>query len=203
MKKKIVLIVVLITLIIAGIIVCIYLKASEDSKKPKEVVVTNKIENYGYELLDTDTEYYKELFNKLKNVLDEDTVDDELYASLVSQLFITDFYTLNNKVSSSDIGGSIFVLESVRDNFKLKAKDTLYKTVKSNLYGDRDQELPVVSKVSIDNISVIKYDAAGITDTKAYSIKCSVTYDTDMGYPTVVKLTLVHNNNKIEIAKIN
>lgn len=203
MKKKIVLIVVLITLIIAGIIVCIYLKASEDSKKPKEVVVTNKIENYGYELLDTDTEYYKELFNKLKNVLEEDTVDDELYASLVSQLFITDFYTLNNKVSSSDIGGSIFVLESVRDNFKLKAKDTLYKTVKSNLYGDRDQELPIVSKVSIDNISVVKYDAVGITDTKAYSIKCSVTYDTDMGYPTVVKLTLVHNNNKIEIAKIN
>ena len=154
-KKRfiILMIVIILTLIVCGIIVIDYMK--DDNKRPStpEAQITNNIKDYGYVLHDTDTEYYKELFDKLKVALDKDEVDEELYATLLSQLFVTDFYTLSNKVGSSDIGGLDFVLESARDNFAMKAKDTMYKSVTSNLYGEREQELPEVTKVSVDSIT--------------------------------------------------
>nr|MBP3259080.1 hypothetical protein [Bacilli bacterium] len=203
-KRLIILIIVIVlTLIVCGIIVFDYIK--DDNKKPNtaEVQITNNIKDYGYVLRDTDTEYYKELFDKLKVALDKDEVDEELYATLLSQLFVTDFYTLSNKLSNSDIGGLDFVLSTVKDNFAAKAKDTMYKSVKTNLYGDREQELPTVTKVSVDNIITNNYSYGDNKDTKAYSVKCSVTYDKELGYPTTVKLTLVHTDNKLEVAKVN
>ncbi len=203
MKKRIVLIVIFITLIICGVIVALYLKSESNEKKPNVSNVTNKIENYEYVLYDNATPYYKELFGKLKNVLESDNVDDELYASLVSQLFISDFYSLRNKINSSDVGGYTFIVSESRANFVLKAKDKIYKTVKSNLYGERDQELPIVTKVSIDSITKTKYNDGTYKDESAYNVKASVIYDKNLGYPTTVKLTLIHNNNVIEIAKVD
>ena len=204
-KKRLIILIVVIalTLIVCGIIIFDYMK--DDSKKPNtpEVQVTNNIDKYGYVLHDTDTEYYKELFEKLKVALDKEEVDEELYATLLSQLFVTDFYTLSNKLSSSDVGGLDFVVSTVKDNFAAKAKDTMYKSVKTNLYGDRDQELPTVTKVSVDNIITNTYSYGDNKDTEAYSVKCSVTYDKELGYPTTVKLTLVHTDNKLEVAKVN
>ena len=199
-KGRIVLIVVFATLVICGIILLVSGKPTGSSKKTRQANVTTKISSYGYELLDTDTAYYKELFNKLKNVLESETPDEELYATLVSQLFVTDFYTLSNKFSSSDVGGVEFVSSEYKDNFALKARDTIYKVVESNLYDDRDQKLPTVTKVSIDDISKVKYSTV---DTNAYSVKCSVTYEEDLDYPKVVKLILIHNDKFLEIAKIN
>ena len=143
------------------------------------------------------------LFEKLKVALDKEEVDEELYATLLSQLFVTDFYTLSNKLSSSDVGGLDFVLAENKDNFAAKAKDTMYKSVKTNLYGDRDQELPTVTKVSVDNIITNNYTYGDKKDAEAYSVKCSVTYDKDLGYPSTVKLTLVHTDKKLEVAKVN
>ena len=203
-KRLIILIVVIaITLIVCGIIVYDYMK--DDISKPgtSEVQITNNISKYGYVLKDTDTDYYKELFDKLKVVLDKEEVEEELYATLLSQLFVTDFYTLSNKLSSSDVGGLNFVLAENKDNFAAKAKDTMYKSVKTNLYGDREQELPTVTKVSVDNIITNNYSYGDKKDAEAYSVKCSVTYDKDLGYPTTVKLTLVHTDNKLEVAKVN
>lgn len=203
-KRLIILIIVIVlTLIVCGIIIYDYKK--DDNKKPNtpEVQVTSNISKYGYVLHDTDTEYYKELFDKLKTVLDSNEVDEALYVNLVGQLFVTDFYTLSNKLSSSDVGGLEFVVESMKDNFATKAKDTMYKTVKTNLYGDREQELPTVTKVSVDNVIDTTYTYGDNTDSKAYALKCSVTYETDLGYPTVVKLTVVHNGEKLEVAKVN
>ena len=205
MKNKrllILIIVILLTLIVSGVILYIHKKGNNDDKT-KEIVVTNNIEKYGYVLTDNDTDYYKELFEKLKNTLNEENVDEEIYVNLVSQLFITDFYTLSNKLNSSDVGGLQYVLTSARDNFALKAKDTLYKSIKSNLYGDRVQTLPTVSKVSIDSVVNTTYKYGDTTDNKAYSVKASVTYSEDLGYPTVVKLILVHNDKLIEVAKVD
>ena len=202
-RKTIVLIVIIISLIISGIIVYSYLHREEKENKAQTTKVTNSIEGYDYSLTSLDTKYYKELFEKLKKTLESDTRDDELYASLVSQLFATDFYTLNNKIGSSDIGGLDFVVESARDNFALKAKDTMYKTVTSNLYGDRKQELPEVTKVSVDSITKTSFTYNDKTDEEAYNVKVSITYDKDLGYPTSVKLILVHNEKLIEVAKVN
>ncbi len=199
-KGRILLIVVFATLIVAGVILLVSGKTKDDSKKTKQSSVTTKIDGYAYELMDTDTTYYKELFTKLKNVLESENVDEELYASLVSQLFVTDFYTLSNKFSSSDVGGVEFIASEYKDNFSEKARDTIYKAVKSNLYDERNQLLPTVTKVSIDDISIVKY---GSIDSNAYNIKCTVSYSEDLDYPKVVKLILIHNDKLIEIAKIN
>ncbi len=208
-KKKIsirriaILIVVGISLIISGIIIYNYVNREEKETKAQTTKVTSSIEGYDYSLTSLDTKYYKELFEKLKKTLESDTRDEELYASLVSQLFVTDFYTLSNKVGSSDIGGLDFVLEAVRDNFALKAKDTMYKTVESNLYGERNQELPEVTKVSIDSITTTSFTYDGTKDEEAYSVKASITYDKDLGYPSTVKLILIHNGKLVEVAKVN
>jgi hypothetical protein len=204
-KKRLIIltVVIILTLIVCGIIIFDYMKDDNNKPNTPEVQVTNNIDEYGYVLVDTDTEYYKEIFEKLKVALDKEEVDEDLYATLLSQLFVTDFYTLSNKLSSSDIGGLDFVVSTVKDNFAAKAKDTMYKRVKTNLYGDRDQELPTVTKVSVDNIITNTYSYGDNKDTEAYSVKCSVTYDKELGYPTTVKLTLVHTDNKLEVAKVN
>ena len=203
-KRLIILIVVIvITLIICGIIIHSYLKEDNSSPAVPEVVVTNNIDKYGYVLTDKDTDYYKELFGKLKNALNAEKMDEELYASLVGQLFVSDFYTLDNKLSSSDVGGLQFILSDYKDNFALKAKDTMYKTVKSNLYNDRKQDLPIVSKASVDSVTKTTYKYGDVTDSNAYSVSVTVTYETDMGYPKSVKVVLVHNNDKLEIAKVS
>ena len=203
-KRLIILIVVIvITLIICGIIIHSYLKEDNSSPAVPEVVVTNNIDKYGYVLTDKDTDYYKELFGKLKNALNAEKMDEELYASLVGQLFVSDFYTLDNKLSSSDVGGLQFILSDYKDNFALKAKDTMYKTVKSNLYNDRKQDLPIVSKASVDSVTKTTYKYGDVTDSNAYSVSVTVTYETDMGYPKSVKVILVHNNDKLEIAKVS
>ena len=59
-------------------------------------------------------------------------------------MFVTDFYTLSTKVTNQDVGGLEFIYSKNKDNFKLKASDTLYKYIESNVYGDRKQKLPEV-----------------------------------------------------------
>ena len=202
-RRLIILIVIAISLIISGIIIANYLHKDEKETKAQTTKVTSSIEGYDYSLNSLDTRYYKELFEKLKKTLEVDQRDEELYASLISQLFVTDFYTLSNKIGSSDIGGLEFVVEEARDNFAAKAKDTMYKTVESNLYGEREQELPEVTKVSIDSITKTSFTYNSKLDEEAYNVKASITYDKDLGYPTTVKLMLVHNGKLVEVAKVN
>lgn len=202
-RRLIILLVVVISLIISGIIIVNYLHKDEKENKAQTTKVTSSIEGYDYSLNSLDTKYYKELFEKLKKTLEVDQRDEELYASLISQLFVTDFYTLSNKIGSSDIGGLEFVVEEARDNFADKAKDTMYKLVESNLYGEREQELPEVTKVSIDSITKTSFTYNSNTDEEAYNVKTSITYDKDLGYPTTVKLILVHNGKLVEVAKVN
>lgn len=202
-KKNILIIVIIITLIICGVILLLHFRKPAGSSSSKDINVTHNIEKYGYTLTDNDTNYYQELYHKLRNALDAETIDDELYASLISQIFVTDFYTLSNKISNNDIGGLEFFVENYRDNFALKAKNTIYKSIESNLYGDREQELPTVTKVSIESITKTTYEYGDIVDKDAYNVKLNITYQEDLSYPTSVKLILVHNDDKIEVVKVN
>jgi hypothetical protein len=74
--------------------------------RPKNSEVVDEIENYGYTIKENASSYYKELFSKLKDAIVEDETE---YAKLVGQLFLTDFYTLDNKINKNDIGGVEFV----------------------------------------------------------------------------------------------
>lgn len=202
-KKKpriLILVIVAILTIMGGV----FVKQTFFGKKAVQAAkVVDKLDKYGYTLEDNATKYQIELFKELKKVLSDTTVDEEKYASLVGQLFLTDYFTLNTKSSKNNVGGVQFVYKDYQDNFIKQATDQVYKYVESNIYGNRKQELPVVSKVTITDVSEASYDYLDETDDKAFTVECAIEYEKDMGYQTNATLVLVHANDKLEIVKMS
>ena len=102
----------------------------------------------------------------------------------------------------SDIGGTQFVYENYREDFEKGAKDGIYKYVESNVYGDRKQSLPIVKEITQENVEnkIFKYN--NTSDTNAYYLTMNIEYSKDLGYPTKVEIVLIHNNNRLEVAKL-
>ena len=176
-KGKLVVFLLIILFIVFG---CVFMF----KKKPKNVPVS------------------VQLFNSLKDLLGNDDYDEEEYALLISKLFLTDFYDLNNKVMKSDVGGTQFVYSEYRSDFELGAIDSVYKYVQSNVYGDRKQELPIVKSIEKVDIYTDSFEYNYDIDYDAYYVTLNINYDVDLGYPSQVKLVLIHNDNKLEIAKM-
>lgn len=161
------------------------------------------IEPYGYKLDDRDTDTYKKYFNELKEVLSEEPIDEEKYAELLTKLFITDFYTLSNRLTSTDIGSLEFIHENQVENFILNAEETMYKTVESDLYGERDQELPEVKEVTVESVVATTYTYNN-TEYDAYRVTASWTYKKDLGYETEGIFILMKDNDKLNVVeKVN
>ena len=173
--------------------------------KPRdEVKIINRIEDYEYILEDNETMLYKSYFDELILVLENDNVNEEEYAKLVVKLFVSDFYNLDNKITKNDVGGGQYIYEAARDNMILKAKDTIYKYVESNLNDNRKQELPIVSNVEIEDIKQVEFkdEISKQTDDKAYEIKAAWTYKKDLGYQMSATFRLMHEGKKISIVEI-
>ena len=127
-----------------------------------------------------------------------------LFVFIISKLFILDFYTLADKITKNDIGGTMFVHTTCKDNFILKAKDTIYKYIENNIYGDRTQKLPTVMTLEVTN--VISKPFTYLTnkkDNNAYEVTLVWTYDEDMGYQTETKIILVHEGKKLSIVQMD
>lgn len=170
-------------------------------KDNKDIITKNNLDTlelYGYTLDDMDSKLYKEYFNELKSVLNSDVINYEEYAKDIVKLFVTDFYTLDTKLTSSDIGGIEFIPSDMVDNFKMNAGDTMYNHVKTNIYGDREQDLPIVKNVSIDSVSEINYTYKE-KEYSAYKVKSSWEYEKDMGYDKEGEYVLIKDNNKLYI----
>ena len=147
---------------------------------------------------DEDTELYKTYFNELKEVLNKKDIDEKKYASLLVQLFVIDVYNLDNKLTSTDIGGLEFIHTDMAENFKINLGDTMYNTIESNLYGDRSQVLPVVINVVINSVEEYDYDY----NDKSYSgylVDTSWEYEEDLGYENQASFVLIDDNNKLNI----
>ena len=202
LKKKVkVILIIAIILIVAGLGFLAY-----ESLQPKNVrtaTVENEIEEYGYTLKSTRNDRYKEMFQELKDILSEDPVDEEAYLEQVSKMFIMDFYTLNDKLANTDVGGIVFVHTNAKTNFLEKAEDTVYKYVESDIYGTRDQELPEVTDVTVEKVENIEYTiGTDVTDDNAYQVEVSLKYKEDMDYPTTATLTFVHEDNKLSLVEV-
>lgn len=192
-------------LLIGVILILIGINLYKDffSGNGKETVSKKELDNlkmYGYTLDDLDTELYKTYFNDLKKVLNEEEVNMEDYADGLVKLFVTDFYTLSNKITSSDIGGVEFVHPDVLENFKLKAGDTIYNHVKNNVYGDREQVLPTVKNVEITACTSTKYSYNN-NEYDAYQVTASWEYEQDLGYDKKGVFYLINDNNKLNIVE--
>ena len=169
-------------------------------KKVEEDVVIKNLELYGYSLQESDTELYKTEFDNLSNTLNKETIDFEEYAICISKLYVIDFYTLSNKVSNTDIGGLEFIYPELKDNFKLKAKDTIYKYVEVNYNGKREQKLPEVSEVNVEEVTESKYKI-GEEEFDSYVVKTRWQYIEDLGYQTSAKLTIIKDSSKLYIVE--
>lgn len=199
--RNIVLILMLVNiLVIVGYF--IYLKVNSDKGEVEEVVVVDQIDSFGYVLDNSKNEYYKTAFGELKVALNNEEVNYEDYAKAISKLFVFDLYTLSNKVSSSDVGGTEFVYKDFQKDFQSIAKTTLYNSVKSNLYGEREQELPTVKEVNVSEVSKTTFKYNKTTFEEAYSVKLTLEYEMDLGYPKNCELVLVKNDKLIEIVKL-
>lgn len=197
-RKIIISLIVIILIAIIGLIV--YKTVFNDSQK--EVKIIKRIKDYDYNLKENETELYKTEFNELDKILSKKNVDYEEYAKSIAKLFIIDFYTLDNKLSKNDIGGTEFIKEDMRDNFIEEARSTFYKYVE--VIDGRTQELPEVS--SITDVSVekteFKYSDKTI-DENAYKVSISWDYVEDLGYEKEASMIIVKQDKKLYIVEMD
>lgn len=199
---KIVLGLIIVNLVVFGVYF-INLNNDKNIDEEKEGLVVDKIDSFGYVLDNNKNDYYKKLFAELKDVLIKEELNYEEYAKSLSKIFISDLFTLSNKVSSSDVGGKEFVYKDFQKDFLSITKTTLYKSIKSNIYGERVQELPIVTNVLIEDTKIISFKYKDDSYDDAYLIKVDIEYDKELGYPNSCELILIKNENKLEVAKLS
>lgn len=199
-SKQSKIIIILLFVLIVFAFTFVFLKKTKKQSVVKTVKIVDDIK--GYELKETATTYYKNLFNELKVELSKKEVNEENYAKLISQLFLSDLFTLKNKINQNDVGGVQFVYKPYQDDLIKLAKDTLYSHVENNVYGDRKQELPVVSGINIVSVESTKFEYNDKIDKDAYLIKTLINYEKDLGYQTESILVIIHNGERLEIAEM-
>lgn len=178
-------------------------KISSKNQKTTKVKEISKIDDYDYSLREDATDYYKKLFKKLSKTLKANEVDMDVYASLVSEMFVCDFFNLNNKSSKNDVGGVQFVYKEYQSDFEKYAMDSIYKSVLNNVYGNRKQKLPIVSKVTVNKGENSSFKYGENTDSNAYNFSFKVEYTEDDGYQNSGSLVLIHSGKKIEVASMS
>lgn len=196
---------IIILFVVVGIILLVFLgyRVNKDFlSKTNNKKQIDSIEFYGYTLSKSDTDLYKSTFKELSKVLNEKPVDMNSYAKLISELFIIDLYSLNSKLTSTDIGGIEFLHKDLRENFKENMGSTLYKFVESNIDGKRKQELPMVKEVNVTDVFETKY-THNKNEYPAYLVTVNWTYEKDLGYQTSAKLTIINDKDILYIVKGN
>ncbi len=197
--KNILTFIAFLIIIFTGLAIYTFL-IKKDVKEKIEVNVVDEIKDYGYSINSLDSKYYKELFEQLKTILKADEIDKEAYAKVVAELFVVDLYTIDTKVNKYDVGGDQYYHADKLYMYKKKVVETFYELVKDNSYGDRKQELPVVS-----NIEVVDYKTAtyklGEEEVPSYVVTLKWSYEKDLGYDQEGIVTLVDNGNKIEVVE--
>ena len=200
--KKILLVLVIILVIVSlgiGAYFFFFKNPVVEELSVPEVKIMNKIEGYEYTLDERDTELFKEKFNELKSLLESENFSEEEYVNLVSELFIIDLYTIDNKISKYDVGGLEYVYEPAKDSFKSTVMDTIYKTVINNIGDKREQSLPVVSNITVNSVTPSTYVMPDESEASAYTVNISWEYETSLGYDNSGTIELVKNDNRIDV----
>lgn len=185
-----------IILIILMVLIYINIKPYLNRGKAKQNI--NSIKNYPYLVYKSDTKLFKTKYKELKKTLEASSIDDKEYARLIGELFVIDFYTLDNKEGRFDVGGLQFVHKDIRDNFKQKAEDTIYKFLTT----EKNKKINTVKDVLTESITKEKINFKGSTDFNGYKMIISIK-NSDDTYQNKVKLELVHDGNFIEVIKVN
>ena len=187
------------------VVVSYYLFFTNDKKTTRKVKILNEIKEYGYKLNDHKNDVYKKLFSTLEKDLKENPVDEEKYVKTISQMFIVDFYSLEDKLAKTDVGGCDFVHSDALVDFLEKAQDTMYKYVESDIYGDRTQALPSVSEVEVKSVEQETFTYKDQVDDQAYVVEVSWKYtdtSSSSGYQDQATLVFVHEDKKLSLVEL-
>lgn len=204
LKKGVKKILIILLLVIIGSLLIYYL-VFYNHKSAKKIKILTSIKEYGYELKDNKSAEYKKLFYQLEKELKKDPVKEEEYVKIISKMFILDYYSLEEKLAKTDVGGSDFVHSKARKDFFEKSEDTMYKYVESNLYGGRNQKLPTVKEVTVKNVEQTPFIYGDSTDENAYKVEVEWTYtdtSTSSGYQTEGTLVFVHEDQKLSLVEL-
>ena len=204
MRKRYKIGLIVISVLLVGVIgigvLKVFMPSEEENRgDPNVSSVISNINDYGYTLDDRDTDYMKEVFGELENVLNQGEVDYQEYARLLAQLFVIDFYTLDNKINKYDIGSLEYILSSSIETFRQKAVDTIYRDIVDNTYRDRIQDLPEITNVEIVNVKDTTFT---LNEEEVEAIKVTMRYEyrKDLGYDTEGTIYFVRNGQKLEVA---
>ena len=182
-------------LIILSIIVLVLIqfRGNNNTTKYKEI---DTIKGYNYELEDRDTKLMQDVFKELKKELNKNSVDYNLYAEYLSELFIIDLFTMNNKDNKYDVGSSEYVLDDARENYQINVEDTIYKYLveKSN----RKEEYPIVKSITKENIENTEYKFNNET-YEAYKVTLNWKYEKDNKYDKKGIVTLIKKDDKLYV----
>ena len=204
LKKKVKRFIVLILIIALGFVGYYIYKNIGKKEEVKEIKVINKIDKYGYQLKENKPSKYKNLFEELKEILNEENVNEEDYAKKIAEMFIYDFYSLSDKTAKTDIGGTEFVHKEILENFLQNAQDTYYKYVESNVYNNRKQSLPTVSNITIEKVENTKFEYNNKYDDKAYEVDISWDYTDNQfsSYQKKATLVFIHDGDKLSLVEL-
>ena len=169
-------------------------------KKKKFTVVVDNISSYGYTLDKRDTKIMKEKFNELKKVVKAKDIDYKKYSELISQLYVIDLYTIENKVNKYDVPCLEYIYSDQVEKFKSMIKWEFYSKIEDNSDKNRTQKLPVVKSIEVDNIEETTYDING-ESKDGYIITLEWVYEEDLGYDKKAQITTVIDNNKVYVVK--
>lgn len=191
-KRKSRIILFVIFLIICAALYFVLFKTIEEKSSTK---VIDKIDKYGYTLEKRDTELMQTTFGELKEILSKKSVDEEKYAKKLSELFVIDLYTINNKKNRYDVGADEYVYKDYKEQYKLTVEDTLYNTVGSI----SKSKYPEVSSVEVKDINEstfiyndIKFDS--------YIVTLSWDYVKDLEYDNEGTIELIKSEDKLYVA---
>jgi len=198
-KSKIIGFVLVVILIVCGAGVWVNKLLGSDEPK-KQVVVEMTISEYGYTLDDRDSKLMKEEFKVLKNILSTSNLDYEEYARSLAKLYIIDLYTISNKVNIYDIPCLEYLLEESHDSFKDNIKNTLYLYLQDNTDTKRNQELPSVKSIKVDDLKLGKY-VIDKKDFDSYEVTLSWEYEMELGYDKKALITIIKNDKKLYVVK--
>lgn len=199
-KKKDWVLAFIFILVFICLVVPVVIKISDDVNKVVEKEEVSKIDFYGYSLSSDDSDVYKSVYKELDGVLSKEVVDYNSYASLISKLFIIDVFTLDSKLTSTDIGGLEFVHNDFKANFSEYLGSSLYNHILSNIDGKRSQKLPIVKDVTVNNVNQVKYTYNKV-EYEAYEVDCSIIYEEDLGYQKNIKITLIRDDRTLYVVK--
>ena len=196
-KRLLFIIALAIIVILVGILI---LHFYHSLNKNQTIKVIEKVENFEYVLEDRDTVIYKNIYQELKHNLESKNIDQTKYAEQVAQLFIIDLFTLDNKLSSYDVGGVEFVYPDAVANYKVNVEDTLYKNMENNADGKRKQDLPVVSKITVVSNEQGEFNLKDET-VSCYVITLTWEYEKNLGYDQKAEVKVIRQDEKMYVGE--